>query len=344
MAAREKSRQRTAGLFVLIGLLLLGVLIIEFGRFGDRFRGHYPLYIEFPETAGIIKNSEVRLRGAKIGRVATHPELVLSGGAASVVKMEMRIKDDVKIPLDSTFKIGSSGLLGDKFIEITPPEKETGGYYKSGDTIIGVGAGGIDAIKSNAEDIARDASQLIKDAKVTFSKIDKALDSISKIGDSVDVTMTKVNNEFLSKDNLDNFNKAIANFEESSREIKGASKDLKPAVTEARETMASIKQAADGAKDLIADARQEIKGIKPALAEVPQAVRNISRAASRAEDTMAAMQNKNGLVGTLAYDQETGNNAKEFIRNLKRYGILRYRDKSTKDERDPRNKFRGSRR
>ena len=59
---------------------------------------------------------------------------------------------------------------------------------------------------------------------------------------------------------------------------------------------------------------------------------------------MAAIQNKNGLIGTLAYDQETGNNAKEFIRNLKRYGVLRYRDKSTNDERDPRNKFRGSRR
>lgn len=337
MPAREKGRQRTAGLFVLIGLLLLGVLIVEFGRFGDRFSGHYPLYIEFPDTAGIIKNSEVRMRGAKIGRVATQPELIFSGGATSTVKMEMRIRDGVKIPRDSTFKIGSSGLLGDKFIDITPPDHKTGDYYESGDNIIGVGAGGIDAIKSNAEDIARDASQLIKDAKKTFAKIDEALDSIKKIGDSVDVTMTKVNNEFLSKENLGNFNKAIANFEEGSRE-------LKPTVTETRETMASIKKAADGAQTLIAEAREEIKGIKPALAEVPQAVRNISRAASSAEKTLTAMQNKKGLVGTLAYDQETGTNAKEFMRNLKRYGILRYRDKSTADERDPRNKFRGSRR
>ena len=344
MPAREKGRERTAGLFVLIGLLLLGVLIVEFGRFGDRFKGHYPLYIEFPDTAGIIKNSEVRMRGAKIGRVATKPELVLSGGATSTVKMEMRIRNDVKIPRDSTFKIGSSGLLGDKFIDITPPDKETGEFYESGDIIMGVGAGGFDAIKSDAESIARDASQLIKDAKRTFTKIDEALDSIKRIGDSVDVTMGKVNNEFLSKENLENFNKAIANFEESSREIKGASKELKPAVADARATMASIKKAADGAQDLIADAREEIKGIKPALKAVPQAVRNISRAANKAEETMAALQNKNGLVGTLAYDEETGSNAKEFIRNLKRYGILRYRDKSTKDERDPRNKFRGSRR
>ena len=344
MSTKEKGRQRTAGLFVLIGLLLLGVLIIQFGRFGDRFKGHYPLYIKFPETAGIIKNSEVRLRGAKIGRVATQPELTLSGGTTSTVKMEMRIRNDIKIPRDSTFKIGSSGLLGDKHIEITPPDEETGIYYESGDTVIGIGAGGLDELKSNAEDIAREASQLIKNTRKTFTKIDEALESIKRIGNSVDVTMNKVNTEFLSKQNLENFQKAIANFEETSREIKGVSRDLKPAVADARETMASIKRAADNATTLIADAQEEIKGIKPALKEVPQAVRNISRAADRAEKTMAAMQNRDGLVGTLAYDEETGTNAKEFMRNLKRYGILRYRDKSTKDERDPRNKFRGHRR
>lgn len=343
MPVREKRRERTAGLFVLIGLLLLGVLIVEFGRFGDRFKGHYPLYIEFPDTAGIIKNSEVRLRGAKVGRVATKPELT-TGRASNTVRMEMRIRNEVKIPRDSTFQIGSSGLLGDKFIEITPPEKESGEYYQSGETIMGVGAGGFDSIKSDAQSIARDASMLIKDAQKTFEKIDQALDSIKSIGDKVNTTMTRVNDGFLSKDNLDNFSLAMANFETSSRNIKGASENLKPTISDTRATLASIKKAADGAQNLIADARREIKNIEPALRGIPKAVRSIDRAASKAEKTMTAFQNKDSLVGTMAYDRETGTNAKEFMRNLKRYGILRYRDDATKDERDPRNKFRGSRR
>lgn len=343
MPVREKRRERTAGLFVLIGLLLLGVLIVEFGRFGDRFKGHYPLYIEFPDTAGIIKNSEVRLRGAKVGRVATKPELT-TGRASNTVRMEMRIRNEVKIPRDSTFQIGSSGLLGDKFIEITPPDKESGQYYQSGETIMGVGAGGFDSIKSDAQSIARDASMLIKDAQKTFEKIDQALDSIKSIGDKVNTTMTRVNDGFLSKDNLDNFSLAMANFETSSRNIKGASENLKPTISDTRATLASIKKAADGAQNLIADARREIKNIEPALRGIPKAVRSIDRAASKAEKTMTAFQNKDSLVGTMAYDRETGTNAKEFMRNLKRYGILRYRDDATKDERDPRNKFRGSRR
>lgn len=343
MPVREKRRERTAGLFVLIGLLLLGALIVEFGRFGDRFKGHYPLYIEFPDTAGIIKDSEVRLRGAKVGRVATKPELT-TGGATSTVRMEMRIRNDVKIPKDSSFQIGSSGLLGDKFIEIIPPDKETGLYYQSGDTIMGAGAGGFDAIKSDAESIARDASKLIKDAKVTFQKIDEALDSIKKIGDSVDITMTKVNTQFLSKDNLDKFSNALANFEAASTDIKGASAELKPTIVEAQETLAGIKKAAEGAQGLMADARREIKHIGPALRDVPEAVRSISSAATKAEETLTALQDKDGLVGTMAYDKQTGTNAREFMKNLKRYGILRYRDDASKEENDPRNKFRGSRR
>lgn len=336
MPVREKNRERTAGLFVLIGLLLLGVLIVEFGRFGDRFRGHYPLYIEFPDTAGIIKNSEVRLRGAKIGRVATRPELVVNH-STSTVRMEMRIRNDVQIPLDSIFTISSVGLLGDKFIEIIPPDQQTGEYHQAGETIAGRGLGGFDSIKSDAADIARDTSQLIRDAAATFEKVDKALESIQSIGDTMNVTMSKINEELLSEENLEHLSTTIANFETSSNNLKTMSDELKPTVSEARETFASMKKTSDGAQDLITDARSEIRQIKPAL-------ESISRAASKAEQTMTAMQSEDGLVGALAHDEETGNNAKEFVKNLKRYGILRYRDDSSPEDDDPRDKFRGSRR
>lgn len=336
MPVREKQRERTAGLFVLIGLLVLGALIVGFGRFGDRFKGQYPLYIEFPDTAGIIRNSEVRLRGAKIGRVATEPKLVISETTSNVI-IEIRIRNDVKIPRASVLQVGSSGLLGDKFIEILPPDQDTGLYYKAGDTIKGSGAGGFDAIKSDAESIARDASILIKDAKVTFEKIDEALESIKRIGDSLDIAITKVNKEFLSEENLNHLSKAVANFETSSGNIKSASAEFKPAVSEARETIASIKKAAESAEQLMTDARTEIAHIRPAM-------RSIGRAASKAEKTMSALQSKDGLVGAMAYDKETGTNAKEFVKNLKRYGILGYRDDASKEDHDPRNKFRGSRR
>lgn len=344
MPAREKRRETTAGFFVLIGLLLLGVLIVEFGRFGDRFSNHYPLYVEFADTAGIIKGSEVRLRGAKVGRVATKPELITGELAGSIVRMEIRIRDDIKIPRDSAIKIGTSGIMGDTFIQIVPPDKETGLYYDSGDTIIGEGAGGFDSIRSDAETIAREASRRLQDAEVTLEKLDTALEELAVVGKNLNITIAKVNDHILSDSNLENVTNAVANFEAASREVEAASKELKPTVVEAQKTLASIRQTADAADSLISSAQEEMKHIEPALRGIPKAVKSITQAADKADETMSALQNTNSLAGTVAYDQETGTNAKDFMRNLKRYGILRYRDDDSPEENDPRNKFRGSRR
>ena len=161
---------------------------------------------------------------------------------------------------------------------------------------------------------------------MTFEKIDKALESLQRIGDSMDVTMSKINEELLSQKNLDQLTKTIANFESSSGNIKTLSAELKPTISEARETFASMKKTSQSVHDLVADARSEIKQINPALKDIPKAIQSINSAAAKAEQTMSAMQNKDGLVGAMAYDQETGTNAKEFVKNLKRYGILRYRD------------------
>lgn len=344
MPAREKRRETTAGLFVLIGLLLLGALIVEFGRFGDRFKNHYPLFVEFPDTAGIIKGSDVRLRGAKVGRVSTQPELTAGPGTGGSIRMEIRIRDEIKIPHDSMVKIGQSGIMGDTFIQIVPPERETGHFYEAGETIMGAGTGGFDSIKMDAETIAREASQRLLDAEETLKNMDAALIEIKEVGKNLNLTIHKINTHFLSEDNLQNFSHAMGNFEAASKEVNLASQQLQPTVKEARETLASIRKAADSAELLIADAQKEIQHIEPALREIPQAVQSITSAADKAEETMLAFQNKNSLAGTLAYDQETGSNAKDFMRNLKRYGILRYRDDETEEKPDPRNHFRGSRR
>ncbi len=141
MSAQGKKRKRTAGLFGLLGLLLLGVILIESGLFRGRFASHYPLYIEFPATAGLLKNSEVRLRGDKVGHVATIP-----APAAGTVRMEMHIRNGVKIPRDSQFCVGSS--------QVIPPDVDTGFYYQPGDTVTGAGAEDFDTIKPGTGSLA----------------------------------------------------------------------------------------------------------------------------------------------------------------------------------------------
>jgi len=344
MPAREKRRETTAGLFVLLGLLLLGALIIEFGRFGDRLKDHYSLFVEFKDTSGIIKNCDVRLRGAKIGKVVSNPELITSSERGSIVRIEISIRDDIKIPHESSIKVGSSGIMGDSFIQIIPPDKESGIYYKPGDTIIGSGAGGFDSIRTDAESIAREAKQRLIDAEQTLKKMDSALVEIKNVASTLNTTIYTLNSQFLTPKNLNSLSQAIANFESASKNLNNASAELPPMMAEAKTTLASIHKTANSADTLIANAQKEIKHLEPALRDIPKAVNSITRAADTATETMASIKNDNSALGALTADTETGTNTKLFIRNLKRYGILRYRDDASPEEYDPRNHFRGTRR
>lgn len=340
MPIREKRTERIAGLFVLIGLIMLGCLIIQFGSFDDQIKDSYELSVEFPDASGIIADSEVRFRGTKVGKVATSPELIMKGNESTVL-MKMSIRDDVKIEQGSLFRVASSGFIGDKFIEIVPFNNGSGKYYTTGQTIAGESSGGFDALKEDAESIAEETLIILKEVQGTIKKVNTSLDSIERVGEKIDLTVTSLNEDFLTKKNADSVSLIMANFQASSSNIKAASAELKPAIAELRPAIAELRPA-------IAEARTTLTSIQKstelALQNVPSAIKNIDIAATKASKTMDTLQNGNGLLGILTQDPEVGTDAKDFLKNIKRYGILRYRDDESPETYDPRNKFRGSRR
>jgi hypothetical protein len=108
--------------------------------------------------------------------------------------------------------------------------------------------------------------------------------------------------------------------------------------------MDKVAQVADEARGTFAKANSQIDHLEPALREVPQAIRNISEVAESATEALSDIKSSDGLIGTLAYDKEIKSDSKTFVKNLRRYGILGYRDAETYDENDPRERFKGRRR
>ncbi len=333
MASTERRTEFFVGLFLFIGLAVLGALIVQFGRFGDRLKNHYTINVIFDDASGLIKGSEVRMGGAKIGKVQKAPELTESVKVQAMLAIDER----VKIPSGSSVQIGSASLLGDKLVVITPPSEQTGAYLKPDQTVMGGGPAGLEAIQSNAEQVTRDVRRLMKSSEGTLIKIDAAVDDLRAVTGRLGDTVEKVNTAILSDKNLANIESTIGNFEATTAEWKKASVDLAPALAEAREAIRSFHQAT-------ANADQAITEIKPAFKEVPKAVDSIANAADKAGNAIARAEKSEGLLGTLAYDKEVGTDTRTFIRNLREKGILRYRDEAMKKEEDPRNRYRGQRR
>lgn len=75
----------------------------------------YHINASFGRTDGLLVGDKVRMAGVDIGRVV---DAKLAPNFNAILKLE--IKEGLKIPDDSSASIVSSGLMGNKYIEIEP--------------------------------------------------------------------------------------------------------------------------------------------------------------------------------------------------------------------------------
>jgi phospholipid/cholesterol/gamma-HCH transport system substrate-binding protein len=109
-----KTSEVVVGLFVLVGILCLGYLAVKLGKLEVLGNRGYILYADFPTVAGLKRGDPVEIAGVKVGRVE---ELGLSDDRA---RLKLRLEDEVKIQEDAIASVRARGLIGDKFVLISP--------------------------------------------------------------------------------------------------------------------------------------------------------------------------------------------------------------------------------
>src|ERR1700740_3239846 len=134
MNRHERGLEFKVGIFVFAGLAMLAALVVQFGRLGEGFKTYYALTVRFSDASGLLKGSDVLLAGARIGKVAGGPRLVREGNGVAV---PLKIYDYIKIPKGSKFTVGSSGLLGDRFVNVTMPPGERKEFVAPNSYIMG---------------------------------------------------------------------------------------------------------------------------------------------------------------------------------------------------------------
>src|SRR6266566_4936344 len=158
---RDRALELKVGIFVAIGLAMIGGFVLKFGRLGEGFKIYYDLTVRFKDASGLLKGSDILLSGAKIGRVAGGPRLLREGEGVAV---PIRIYEYVKIPKGSQFTVGSSGLLGDRFVNVITPPGPAKEYLPKNAVVDGARPTGID-------DLTHAGSQLIEDLRGTVQNI-----------------------------------------------------------------------------------------------------------------------------------------------------------------------------
>ncbi|EPR44754.1 Mammalian cell entry related domain protein [Desulfovibrio sp. X2] len=118
------------GTFVFICLLCVGYLTIKLGKMEVIGGNDYPIRAEFASVTGLRAGSSVEMAGVPVGRVSS---ITLNTQDMRAV-VTMKIAKDIKLSDDSIASIKTSGLIGDKYVSISPGG--SGEYIKPGGRII----------------------------------------------------------------------------------------------------------------------------------------------------------------------------------------------------------------
>ena len=111
----EKAKlEFVVGLFVLVGLVCLGYLSIKLGKL-EVIGGHlYEVQADFTSASGLKPGATVEIAGVGVGRVK---KIALKEDRAFVT---LAIHDDVKLYSDTIASIKTRGIIGEKFLSLSP--------------------------------------------------------------------------------------------------------------------------------------------------------------------------------------------------------------------------------
>jgi phospholipid/cholesterol/gamma-HCH transport system substrate-binding protein len=107
-------RELFVGLFMIAGIICLGYLSVKIARSEILGTKGYEVYALFSNSGGLKKGSPIMIAGVEVGRIRS---IGLDDYQARIV---MQVQEGVKIQDDAIAAVKTKGLIGEKFIEITP--------------------------------------------------------------------------------------------------------------------------------------------------------------------------------------------------------------------------------
>lgn len=113
------------GIFAAVAVLAGGYLAVGLGGMNLFGGDHYEIVAEFDNISGLQLGASVEIAGVPVG------EIVRIGLEDNLAIITMRIHNSVAIRDDDIASVRTKGIIGDRYIKITPGYSET--VLKNGD-------------------------------------------------------------------------------------------------------------------------------------------------------------------------------------------------------------------
>jgi phospholipid/cholesterol/gamma-HCH transport system substrate-binding protein len=111
---RRANLELIVGVFVLSGLLCLAYLAINLGKL-EIFGKGYQVYAVFDNVSGLKTGASVEVAGVNVGQVNS-----IHLTPMDQARVGMKLHYDLKVHDDAIASIRTKGIIGDKFVKLSP--------------------------------------------------------------------------------------------------------------------------------------------------------------------------------------------------------------------------------
>ncbi len=307
------STEAKVGLFVLAGFIILGYMSMQIGKRGFGTKKGYNYDVLFDNAAGLNKEASVQIAGVEVGHVES---IRLQDGKPLAT---LRIFPEVKLEKDVRAAIKTHGVLGDKYVELTPGDK-TQGYIEPGGQIArSERTADIDMVLNQFTLIAED----IKELTGSMSKVLAGPRGEQSLSDIVENTRQLTYNfNQLVKNNDAVLRSALENTSNLTGNLNNVVTDNREKITQ---TLDGFRNAGQEMQKAFASLNDISEGIKRGDGTLGQLL-NDRTTADKLNQTLASLQEVSdkinqgrGTIGKLINDEETVNNLNESLTGINRY-------------------------
>lgn len=113
---KQSSVEVGVGIFVLIGIVCVGYLTLRLGELELLKGDYYHLNARFRSVSGLKVGAQVEIAGVQVGQV----DGIALDGEDMNARVSLKIKNDVKLGDDVIASVKTAGLIGDKYIKLSP--------------------------------------------------------------------------------------------------------------------------------------------------------------------------------------------------------------------------------
>ena len=293
----EVSRLFWIGLIAVLSIITFVIGIFYLQDISIR-KSNYSFTVLFENVQGLNVGDQVDMLGKKIGKVSQTRIM----GQKIAVELSIDNSFAFSIPIDSKIEVKSEGLIGSKFISITPGFN-TKEYILPGKTVEGLREFDFSEITPGIVPLTQDLSAFARRLKATLGeeekdKIRQTIQNIESLTAELDTFVHNYRNIVSDKDRK--------NFQGFMKNLNGAVKDLKYGVNK---EIGKV----DGMLNDLKQVTDKSDEISTAITELKNSSASFANASKKLDNILAKIENGEGSMGKLISDSTLHNNMNNLV-------------------------------